>query len=68
MRRDTADMSINSVIKLFFFNLISRNLRERVDHGCHRGFVPGAHIVKVQHALHGTCLHAPDNGLGLFPE
>lgn len=44
------------------------NLREGVDHGCHRGFVPGAHVVKVQHALHSTCLHAPDNGLGVFAE
>lgn len=46
----------------------SINLRERVDHCCHRGFISGANIVKVQHALNSTCLHAPNNGLCLFSE
>lgn len=46
----------------------SINLRERVDHSCHRGFISGANVVKVQHALNSTCLHAPNNGLGLFSE
>lgn len=50
------------------FNVMFENIREGVDHGCHRGFVPGADVVKVQHALHGTCLHAPDDGLGLLSE
>lgn len=45
-----------------------KNSREWVDHGRHRGFVPRADVVKVQHALHGAGLHAPDNGLGLLPE
>lgn len=46
----------------------SINLRERVDHCCHRGFISGANIVKVQHALNSTRLHAPNNGLCLFSE
>lgn len=44
------------------------NSREGVNHGRHRGFVPRADVVKVQHALHGASLHAPHDGLGLLPE
>lgn len=48
--------------------ILSVNLRERVDHSCHGGFISGANVVKVQHALNSTRLHAPNNGLGLFSE
>lgn len=51
-----------------FYMISSINLRERVDHSCHRGFISGANIVKVQHALNSTRLHAPNNGLGLLSE
>lgn len=45
-----------------------RHVRERVDHGSDRRLVPGAHVVKVHHALHGPGLHAPHDGLGVFAE
>lgn len=44
------------------------NLRKRVHNGRHRGLVSRAHVVKIQHALHSTCLHSPDDGLGVFAE
>ena len=44
------------------------NLREGVHHGSHRRFISGANVVKIHHALHSTCLHAPDDGLGVFAE
>lgn len=49
-----------------WFHLL--NLRERVDHSSHRGIIAGANVVKVQHALNSTRLHAPNNGLCLFSE
>lgn len=42
--------------------------REGVHHGGHGGLIPGAHVVKVQHALHGPRLHAPHDGLGVAAE
>lgn len=54
------------MVNFKWFNLL--NLRERVDHSCHRGFISGANVVKVQHALNSTRLHAPNNGLCLFSE
>ena len=49
-------------------SLLWHDLRERVDHGGHRGLVSGADVVKVQHALHSPGLHAPHNGLGVAAE
>eukprot|EP00123_Amoebidium_parasiticum_P009668 comp19635_c0_seq1/m.23182 comp19635_c0_seq1/g.23182 ORF comp19635_c0_seq1/g.23182 comp19635_c0_seq1/m.23182 type:complete len:487 (+) comp19635_c0_seq1:1309-2769(+) len=41
---------------------------ERVDHGGHRGCLAAAQVVKVQHALHGTSLHAVDNAACVLGE
>lgn len=54
------------MVHLKWFHLL--NLRERVDHSSHRGIIAGANVVKVQHALNSTRLHAPNNGLCLFSE
>mmetsp|Transcript_79918 Transcript_79918/g.185577 ORF Transcript_79918/g.185577 Transcript_79918/m.185577 type:complete len:619 (-) Transcript_79918:445-2301(-) len=40
--------------------------REREDHGLNRGLLALAHVVKIEHALHRTVLHAVDNGCGLW--
>lgn len=44
------------------------HLREGVDHGCYGGLLTRAHIVEVQHALHGAGLHAPHDGLRVLAE
>mmetsp|Transcript_29767 Transcript_29767/g.54237 ORF Transcript_29767/g.54237 Transcript_29767/m.54237 type:complete len:213 (-) Transcript_29767:1075-1713(-) len=36
------------------------------DHGCHRGTLPLAHEVKIQHALHRTVLQAVDDCSGVW--
>mmetsp|Transcript_71915 Transcript_71915/g.155306 ORF Transcript_71915/g.155306 Transcript_71915/m.155306 type:complete len:858 (-) Transcript_71915:25-2598(-) len=40
--------------------------REGEDHGLHRGLLALAHVVEVEHALHGAVLHAVDDGRRLL--
>lgn len=43
-------------------------LREWINHGSHRGFIPGANIIKVQHSLDSPGLHPPHDCLGMAAE
>lgn len=44
------------------------HLREWINHGSDRRLIPGADIIKVQHALHRSCLHPPNDSLGVTAE
>lgn len=43
-----------------------RDSRKWIDHGYHRRFSAGTDVIKVQHALYGSLLHAPDDTLCLL--
>lgn len=43
-------------------------LRERINHGSHGRFIPGANVIKVQHSLDSPGLHPPHDCLGVAAE
>lgn len=45
-----------------------RHLREWINHGSYRRFVPGANVIKIQHPLHSPGLHAPNDRFGVAAE